>query len=48
MTELRTPDSSIIAFRLKRMLSTHSWEELTQISAFREDVEQLITTVLEE
>ena len=48
MSQDNSANSTIIAERLKRMMAVHSWEELTQIDAFREDVEQLIKTTLEQ
>lgn len=47
MTQDKAPDAVIIAFRLKRMMGAHSWEELMQIASFREDVDQLVTTTLD-
>jgi hypothetical protein len=48
MTQDKATDAVIIAYRLQRMMGVHSWEELTQVDAFREDVKQLTTAVLDQ
>lgn len=48
MNQDNTPNSVIIADRLKRMMAVHSDRaELVEIGVFWDDLEQLITTVLE-
>jgi hypothetical protein len=49
VTQDKATDAVIIAYRLQRMMGVHrNRAELTEISVFREDVQQLTTTVLDQ